>query len=48
MNIVPVDREGFYARPRRPDNTVDVADRDRPFNEPEVTPAVLKLVGAAA
>ncbi|CZT15192.1 uncharacterized protein RCC_01073 [Ramularia collo-cygni] len=49
MNIVPADKEGyFYATPRRPDDSADVADRDRPFHEPAVTPAVLKLAGWAA
>lgn len=44
MNIVPADS----VRPTRPDDSTDVADRNRPFHEPLVTPAVLKLVGAAA
>lgn len=46
MNVIPVDmHEYFYARPRRPDDTLDPADRDRPFWEPEVTPKVMRLVG---
>ncbi|EGP90512.1 unnamed protein product [Zymoseptoria tritici ST99CH_1A5] len=45
-NIVPADRPGYhYAKPRRPDDSLDSANRERPFNEPHVTPSVLSLVG---
>lgn len=46
MNIVPADKVDYYdAKPRRPDGSLDPADRTRPFHEPEVTPEVLRLVG---
>ena len=46
MNIVPTDKEDYHnAKPRRPDDSLDPADRTRPFHEPEVTPEVLRLVG---
>ena len=49
MNVVPGDRQDYHhALPRRPDDTVDPADRERPFVEPEVTPEVLRLVGVRA
>ncbi|KXT02886.1 hypothetical protein AC578_1804 [Pseudocercospora eumusae] len=46
QNVVPADRPGYhYAKPRRPDDTLDPANRLRPFKEPEVTPQLLRLVG---
>lgn len=46
QNVVPVDRpNSLLAVPRRPDGSVDPANRTRPFVEPEETPVVLKLVG---
>jgi ectoine hydroxylase-related dioxygenase (phytanoyl-CoA dioxygenase family) len=46
MNTVPADRPGYrLAIPRRPDGSIDTANRTRPFKEPEATPEVLKLVG---
>lgn len=45
-NVIPVERtERSDALPRRPDNTVDPANRSRPFIEPKETPEVLRLVG---
>lgn len=46
--MVPVDRGNVYSVPRRPDGSPDEADRTRPFEEPEETPAVLRLVGVRA
>lgn len=49
MNVVPADRPNYhYAKPRRPDDSLDPANRTRPFHEPDVTPEVLRLVGARA
>lgn len=49
MNIVPADRPGYrFALPRRPDGSVDPANRTRPFKEPEETLEVLRLVGVRA
>lgn len=48
-NTVPADRPGYrMAIPRRPDGSVDPANRTRPFKEPEETPEVLRLVGVRA
>ncbi|KAJ4417683.1 hypothetical protein N0V82_006044 [Gnomoniopsis sp. IMI 355080] len=49
QNVVPVDRPNYHlAIPRRPDDTPDPANRDRPFVEPEETSAILKLAGFGA
>lgn len=49
MNIVPAEiANNPRAIPRRPDGSPDVANRDRPFHEPRITPAVLRLVGIGA
>jgi len=49
MNVIPADRTDYhYALPRRPDDSVDPANRDRPFHEPEETPTVMRLVGVRA
>lgn len=48
QNVVPVDRGNQYSIPRRPDGSPDHANRTRPFEEPEETPAVLRLVGVRA
>ncbi|RSH91688.1 hypothetical protein EHS25_009057 [Saitozyma podzolica] len=46
QNVIPAEREGYhYALPRRPDDSVDPANRARPFVEPQETEAVLRLVG---
>lgn len=46
MNVIPAERPGHhFAIPRRPDDSLDPAHRTRPFNEPEETPAVMRLVG---
>lgn len=46
MNVIPAEKAGYHnALPRRPDDTVDPANRDRPFIEPEETPMVMRLVG---
>lgn len=46
MNIVPTDNETyFYAKPRRPDDTLDPADRTKPNKQPVVDETVLRLVG---
>jgi hypothetical protein len=45
-NRVPAERPGYHnALPRRPDDTIDPANRTRPWVEPEETAAVLRLVG---
>ena len=48
QNVVPVDRGDANSVARRPDGSPDQADRTRPFEEPEETPAVLRLVGVRA
>ncbi|WWD19454.1 hypothetical protein CI109_103914 [Kwoniella shandongensis] len=46
MNRIPAERPGYHnALPRRPDGTLDPANRTRPRKEPEETPIVLKLAG---
>ncbi|ORY60782.1 uncharacterized protein BCR38DRAFT_374424 [Pseudomassariella vexata] len=46
-NVVPADRPNYFnAIPRRPDGSVDPANRTRPFQEPEETALVMRLVGA--
>ncbi|WRT70419.1 uncharacterized protein IL334_007417 [Kwoniella shivajii] len=48
MNRVPAERPGYYnALPRRPDGTLDPANRIRPRVEPAETPLMLKLAGVA-
>lgn len=48
QNVVPVDRKASNAVPRRPDGSPDLANRTRPFLEPEETPDILRLVGVRA
>ncbi|KAK4579943.1 hypothetical protein LTR86_000144 [Recurvomyces mirabilis] len=49
MNVIPSDRTDYhYAQPRRPDDSIDPANRDRPFVEPEENAAVMRLVGVRA
>ncbi|KAK4611586.1 hypothetical protein CLAFUW4_12679 [Fulvia fulva] len=49
MNVVPADLPEYHdAKPRRPDGSLDTADRTQPIQQPEVTPAVLRLVGVRA
>lgn len=46
LAVVPADRKNYHhALPRRPDDSVDPANRFRPFVEPEETPEVMRLVG---
>lgn len=46
QNVVPVDRpDKHQSIPLRPDGSEDLANRTRPYVEPEETPAVLRLVG---
>ncbi|WVQ82428.1 hypothetical protein IAT38_004556 [Cryptococcus sp. DSM 104549] len=49
MNRIPAERPGYYnALPRRPDGTLDAANRTRPRKEPVETPLVLKAAGVRA
>ena len=49
MNLVPAERPNYHhAPPRRPDDSIDPADRTRPVTEPEENPKVLRLVGVRA
>ncbi|KAK4958273.1 hypothetical protein LTR10_004699 [Elasticomyces elasticus] len=48
MSVIPADGTKKEALPRRPDGSVDPANRYRPFHEPEETPVVMRLVGVRA
>lgn len=48
MNIVPTDEDNEWAEPRRPDGSVDPANRHVPFEDVVETPGVLRLVGVRA
>lgn len=49
LNRIPAERPGYHnALPRRPDGTLDAANRTRPRKEPDETPTVLNAVGIRA
>jgi hypothetical protein len=48
MNIIPTDEDNDYAVPKRPDGSVDPANREVPFVDFVETSAVLQLVGVRA
>lgn len=49
LNRIPAERPGYHnALPRRPDGTLDPANRTRPRKEPEETHIVLNAVGIRA
>ncbi|KIR55925.1 hypothetical protein I315_01807 [Cryptococcus gattii Ru294] len=49
LNRIPAERPGYHnALPRRPDGTLDAANRTRPRKEPDETPTVLHAVGIRA